>query len=120
MQAAQLERRSGHYREAFHAFTQLAPRFAVVKLYGRCVNGAYFRVQDSRPALNGEACQCCGTRRLKTIWPVSAWTSEREPAKVEEAETIYWIGRECWQNLQRAGLLLGAAIGDGCCYVHVE
>ena len=57
-------------------------------------DSCYFS-QECVPA-NGRGCDCCGTHRLKWLYPV---LPDRDKSKVR------WIGKDCWKNLETRGLL---------------
>lgn len=48
----------------------------------------------SRIPANGNSCDCCGTHRLKWLWPITDMRGK-----------VYFIGEECWKNLKEAGIL---------------
>ena len=79
------------YQQKLEAFAARATKFEQARL---CQAGK--PTIWAKPA-NGDACACCGTTRLKTLYPV---VLDGDPTRLE------WIGRECCQNLKEMGKLV--------------
>jgi len=90
------------YQDKLAAFADLAVRFEPARVHhaGKpwnvCGPGEEVEWTGYCKPANGDGCGCCGTKRLKTLYPV---------VLDGEVEQVEWIGRECHENLQKMGKL---------------
>lgn len=96
---------TGTYAERLAAFIAREPgRYQSLDVWWIRLDGSVCStgVRLEKDSSHAE-CECCGTRRLKWLWPVQ-----------DSGGRILWIGEDCRTNLDRAKKL-------ACCqFQHVE